>query len=73
MPISFFEGVRAEEREDLSRKNMQRRFYALAAAVKEHETTPRRAGDAADANDEHLYRRLRALCGAPASREHSVA
>ncbi len=73
MPISFFEGIRPQEREELQRKNLHSRFYALAAAVRDHENSARRSGLASDPRDEHLYRRLRELCGEPPSREHPAA
>lgn len=74
MPVQFFEGVRSNQRAELNRKNMERRFYALAAAVQDHETRGRRArgGEEAD-RDEALYRKLRQLCGEPVSGEHEVA
>ncbi len=40
---------------------MERRYYALAAAVKEHEARSMRAQDLVRAEDEVLYRRLRQL------------
>jgi len=73
MPISFFEGIREEDRRDLTRRNMDRRFYALAAAVRDHETSVRRGEGGAGNRDEQLYRRLRQICGEPATAEHGVA
>lgn len=73
MPITFFEGVREEERSELRRRNMERRFYELAAAVRDHESRTRGAGTEPDHHDEHLYRRLRQLCGEPATGEHGAA
>ena len=70
MPITFFEGMRDSERDDLARRNMERRFYALAAAVKDHEARVRRVGESAD---ENLYRRLRQLTGEPGTSEHQIA
>jgi len=74
MPITFFEGMRDTERDDLARRNMERRFYALAAAVKDHEARVRR-GDSGSAEgaDENLYRRLRQLTGEPGTIEHKIA
>jgi hypothetical protein len=72
MPITFFEGVREGERDELTERNMQRRFYALAAAVKEHEARSRRDREVSR-EDENLYRRLRQLNGEPATAEHGVA
>ena len=71
MPITFFEGVREGERDQLTERNMQRRFYALAAAVKEHEARSRRDREPS-LEDENLYRRLRQLSGEPATAEHGV-
>ena len=42
MPVSFFEGIPADQRAEVTRRNMERRFYALAAAVRDHEATARR-------------------------------
>jgi hypothetical protein len=72
MPITFFEGARADDREDLARRNLERRYYALAAAVKEHEARSKR-GDVSRTEDEALYRRLRQLSGEPATAEHGAA
>jgi hypothetical protein len=72
MPITFFEGVREGERDELTERNMQRRFYALAAAVKEHEARSRRGRDISR-EDENLYRRLRQLNGEPTTAEHGAA
>jgi hypothetical protein len=73
MPISFYEGVRDEDLRDLSRRNLDRRFYALAAAVREHETSLRRDQGLPAGRDELLYRRLRQICGDPATAEHGAA
>jgi hypothetical protein len=72
MPITFFEGVRDEDRDDLTRRNMERRYYALAAAVKEHEARSTRAS-VARREDKALYRRLRQLSGEPVTAEHGAA
>ena len=72
MPITFFEGVRDEDRDDLARRNMERRYYALAAAVKEHEASSKR-GNLVRREDEVLYRRLRQLTGEPTTAEHGAA
>ena len=72
MPITFFEGVRDEDRDDLARRNMERRYYALAAAVKEHEARSKR-GNLVRREDEVLYRRLRQLTGEPTTAEHGAA
>ncbi len=65
MPISFFEGIPDDQRAQVTRRNMERRFFALAAAVRDHEATARRATPASVARDERLYRRLRQICGEP--------
>jgi hypothetical protein len=72
MPITFFEGAREGDRDDLTERNMQRRFYALAAAVKEHEARSSR-GRPASREDEALYRRLRQLNGEPVTAEQGAA
>ena len=72
MPVSFFEGVRDDVRDDLQRRNMERRFYALAAAVREHEASLRRSAGEVDREDENLYRRLRQLCGEPVTAERGA-
>jgi hypothetical protein len=72
MPIQIFEGVRGEERDQLQRRNLERRFYALAAAVRDHESSVRRSGDGVARQDENLYRRLRQLCGEPVTAEHGT-
>jgi hypothetical protein len=73
MPIQIFEGVRDSEREQLQRRNLERRFYALAAAVRDHEARVRRTDGEVARHDEHLYRRLRQLCGEPATAEHGLS
>lgn len=76
MPVSFFEGIPEDQRADMTRRNMERRFYALAAAVRDHEASTRRAPQArshAPARDERLYLRLRQICGEPATQEHTAA
>lgn len=73
MPISFFEGIPEDQRAELTRRNMERRFYALAAAVRDHEAATRRSAPASGARDERLYRRLRQICGEPATAEHPAA
>lgn len=73
MPISFFEGIREEDLRDLNRRNMDRRFYALAAAIREHETSVRRDQGGPATRDEQLYRRLRQVCGDPPTAEHGAA
>lgn len=72
MPVRIFEGIREEEREQLQRRNLERRFYALAAAVRDHEVSVRRDDGEVARQDENLYRRLRQLCGDPATSEHGT-
>ncbi|HKJ35705.1 MAG TPA: hypothetical protein VKA36_03975 [Solirubrobacterales bacterium] len=72
MPIRFFEGVREEQRSELRERNMERRFYALAAAVREHEARVHRASSELDPRDAELYRRVRQLCGEPLTGEQEV-
>lgn len=73
MPVSFFEGVRADEMEAMNERNMERRFYALASAIREHESRTRAAAIEAPPEDERLYRKLRQLCGEPVTSDHEVA
>ena len=65
MPITFFEGIPEDQRDEVTRRNMERRFYALAAAVRDHEAAARRTtpGRNTPARDERLYLRLRQICG----------
>jgi hypothetical protein len=73
MPISFFEGVRFDERDDARRPSLERRFRALEAAVRDHESRVRGSGSVPAREDEDLYRRLRQLSGEPATSEHGAA
>lgn len=50
------------ERAIMSRRD-ERRFYDLAAAVRDHERNSRAAGARLTAQDDALYRRLRQICG----------
>jgi hypothetical protein len=45
------------------RNQAERRFSALAAAVREHEANVRRREHQVRAQDQALYRRLRQICG----------
>lgn len=65
MPISFFEGIPDDQRIEMGRRNRERRFFALAAAVRDHEATARRATPTSVIRDERLYHRLRQICGEP--------
>ena len=67
MPISFFEGLPENQRNEMKGRNMERRFFALAAAVRDHEAAARRATPASRASDERLYLRLRQIAGEPAA------
>ena len=67
MPISFFEGLPEDQRSQMKGRNMERRFFALAAAVRDHEAAARRATPASRARDERLYLRLRQIAGEPAA------
>jgi hypothetical protein len=73
MPISFFEGIPEDQRAEMTRRNMERRFYALAAAVRDHEAAARRSTPASKPRDERLYRRLRQICGEAPAEEQKVA
>ena len=73
MPISFFEGIPDDQREQVTKRNMERRFFALAAAVRDHEAATRKAQPTSAARDERLYRRLRQICGEPATKEQPAA
>jgi hypothetical protein len=73
MPISFFEGIPEDQRAEVTRRNMERRFIALAAAVRDHEASARRTTPASKPRDERLYRRLRQICGEPPTGEQRVA
>lgn len=73
MPLTIFEGTRETDLTDLNRRNMERRFYALAAAIRDHEARTMRAKEPIRAEDEALYRRLRQLSGEPATAEHGAA
>ena len=71
-PIQIIEGSR--KLDPVSERNQaQRRFSALAAAVREHEANVRRREFQMRPQDQALYRRLRQICGldgaSPADRE----
>ncbi len=67
MPISFFEGLPEDQRNRMKGRNMERRFFALAAAVRDHEASARRSTPASRSRDERLYLRLRQIAGEPAN------
>ena len=61
-PITMVEGRR--KLDPISERNVaERRFAALASAVREHEATVRRREWAVRPQDQALYRRLRQICG----------
>ena len=61
-PVWMFEG--AKELDPVGERNVaERRFSALASAVREHEASVKRRQYATRAQDQALYRRLRQICG----------
>lgn len=63
-PVTIIEGSR--KLDPVSERNLaERRFSALAAAVREHEASVRRRqiGGSVRPQDASLYRRLRQICG----------
>ena len=61
-PVWMIEGTR--KLDPLSERNVaERRFAALAAAVREHEAAVRRRAYGMRSQDAHLYTRLRQICG----------
>jgi hypothetical protein len=61
-PITLVEGTR--KLDPVSERNVaERRFSALASAVREHEAAVRRREFTMRASDQALYRRLRQICG----------
>jgi hypothetical protein len=61
-PVQIIEGARTLDPVS-ERKLAERRFSALAAAVREHEANVRRREFSIRAQDQALYRRLRQICG----------
>lgn len=62
-PVWMIEGTR--QLDPVSERNVaERRFSALAAAIREHEASVRRREYAMRPQDQQLYRRLRQICGA---------
>lgn len=61
-PVRLIEGSRKLD-PTIERRLAQRRFSALAAAVREHEASVRRREYSVRAQDTQLYRRLRQICG----------
>jgi hypothetical protein len=61
-PVTIVEGAR--KLDPVSERNLaERRFAALAAAVREHEAAVRRREHSLRTQDAALYRRLRQICG----------
>lgn len=61
-PVRIIEGSR--KLDPISERNrVERRFSALAAAVREHEASVRRREVSVRPQDQALYRRLRQICG----------
>jgi hypothetical protein len=61
-PVQIIEGSR--KLDPISeRRQAERRFSALAAAVREHEANVRRREYVMRPQDQALYRRLRQICG----------
>jgi hypothetical protein len=73
MPVSLYKGIPADQRAQVTQRNMERRFYALAAAVRDHQAAARRSTPVSGPRDERLYRRLRQICGESDSEERRVA
>jgi hypothetical protein len=70
-PVWMFEGTK--QLDPVGKRNLaERRFSALAAAVREHEASTRRDLPGVRAVDTSLYRRLRQICGEPAEASSSV-
>jgi hypothetical protein len=61
-PVRIIEGARKLDPVN-ERRLVERRFSALAAAVREHEASVRRREYSMRAQDAQLYRRLRQICG----------
>jgi hypothetical protein len=63
-PVQIIEGNR--KLDPVAERNLaQRRFSALAAAVRDHEAKVRRREYSVRPQDQALYRRLRQICGDP--------
>ena len=61
-PVQIIEGTRRLD-PVAERRLAERRFSALAAAVREHEANVRRREFQLRPQDQTLYRRLRQICG----------
>ena len=64
-PVWMFEGTKQLDATG-ERRLAERRFAALAAAVRHHEASTRRGVAGLRTADTTLYRRLRQICGDPA-------
>ena len=61
-PVWMIEGT--QKLDPVSERNVaERRFSALAAAIREHEASVRRREYIMRPQDRQLYRRLRQICG----------
>jgi hypothetical protein len=70
-PVWMIEG--AAKLDPISERNVaERRFSALAAAIREHEAAVRRRDTSVRPQDRALYRRLRQICGESAMPEARV-
>jgi hypothetical protein len=69
-PLWMFEGTKKLDATG-ERKLAERRFSALAAAVREHEASTRREVPGVRSADTALYRRLRQICGEPAGAQRT--
>jgi hypothetical protein len=71
-PVWMFEGTR--QLDPVGERDLaERRFSALAAAVRQHEATIRREYPGVRATDTSLYRRLRQICAEPPEGVSSAA
>ena len=61
-PVQIIEGARTLDPVS-ERRLAERRFSALAAAVRDHEANVRRREFSVRPQDQALYRRLRQICG----------
>jgi hypothetical protein len=62
-PVWMIEGTRKKLDPVSERNQAERRFSALAAAVRQHEANVRRREFSIRPHDQDLYRRLRQICG----------
>jgi hypothetical protein len=63
-PVTMFEGTRRLD--PVGERNLaERRFQALAAAIRDHEASVRRREFSVRPQDASLYRRLRQIIGQP--------